>query len=120
MNCFNHPNIPAVGICKACGKGLCCDCTADLGHGLACKGRHESEVENLNMIISKNTKIFSSARIHTMLLPMFLIFTGSVFTGFGYFSKNGVTDFAFILGIGFLMFGVSMFARNLALFGKNA
>ena len=47
MNCFNHPNVPAVGICKACQKGLCKECAVDLGHGIACKGHHE-EVDMLN------------------------------------------------------------------------
>jgi len=47
MNCFNHPDVPAVGICKACQKGLCMECAVDLGHGIACKS-HQEEVEMLN------------------------------------------------------------------------
>ena len=47
MNCFNHPGVPAVGICKACQKGLCMECAVDLGHGIACKN-HREEVERLN------------------------------------------------------------------------
>lgn len=26
MNCFNHPETPAVAYCRACGKALCTDC----------------------------------------------------------------------------------------------
>ncbi|HCU25594.1 MAG TPA: hypothetical protein DF383_11315 [Deltaproteobacteria bacterium] len=37
MHCFHHQDHEAIGICKACGKGLCQECTVDLGHGLACK-----------------------------------------------------------------------------------
>jgi len=45
MRCFNHQDHEAVGCCKACGKGLCPDCAADLGHALACRGSHEAMVE---------------------------------------------------------------------------
>jgi hypothetical protein len=48
MNCFNHPDVPAVGICKACQKGLCMECVVDLGHGIACKN-HREKVEILNL-----------------------------------------------------------------------
>ena len=120
MNCYNHPNVPAVGTCKACSKGLCSECAADLGHGLACKDKHETEVENLNMIISRNIKILASAPKNTMLAPVFYLFMGFVFAGFGYFSKGGITDLPFVLGVGFIVFGLVVFVKNRALFGKNA
>ncbi len=120
MNCFNHQDRPAVGTCKACSKGLCSECATDLGHGLACKGVHEEEVEGINMIISKSKDIYSSAPRNTMLAPIFYIFMGLVFAGFGYSSKGGVTDLPFVLGIGFLVFGVVVLVKNRALFGKDA
>ena len=120
MNCFNHPGKPAVGTCKACSKGLCGECATDLGHGLACKNTHETEVENLNMIITKNVKVYSSAPKNTMLAPLFYLFMGLVFAGYGYNSKGGVTDLPFVLGIGFIVFGIVVLVRNRALFGKNA
>lgn len=120
MNCFNHPNIPAVGICKSCSKGLCKECATDLDHGLACKDKHEAEVENVNMIISQNTKIYSSAPKNTIIAPLFYLFMGLVFAGFGYTSKGGVTDLPFVLGVGFIVFGIIVFFRNRALFGRNA
>ena len=51
MHCFNHPDRTAIGSCKGCCKGLCMECTADLGHGLACKGQHEEMVEIHNTIV---------------------------------------------------------------------
>jgi hypothetical protein len=81
---------------------------------------HEEEVENLNMIISKSTKIYSSAPKNTILAPIFYVFMGCVFAGFGYFSKGGVTDLPFVLGIGFIVFGVVVFVKNREIFGKNA
>lgn len=26
MNCFNHENVPAVAVCKNCGRAMCYDC----------------------------------------------------------------------------------------------
>lgn len=26
MNCYNHPNVPAVAVCPVCGKAYCRDC----------------------------------------------------------------------------------------------
>ncbi|MBR7160323.1 MAG: hypothetical protein IKD20_04720 [Clostridia bacterium] len=26
MNCFNHENVPAVAVCKSCGRAMCYDC----------------------------------------------------------------------------------------------
>ena len=44
MNCFNHRDTTAVGVCKACGKALCSDCLAEVEGGLACKDNCESKV----------------------------------------------------------------------------
>jgi hypothetical protein len=41
MNCINHANIAAVGICKVCGRALCRDCLVETAGGIACKGRCE-------------------------------------------------------------------------------
>ena len=39
MNCFEHDKTEAVGVCKICKKGICRDCAADSGIGIACKGK---------------------------------------------------------------------------------
>jgi type IV secretory pathway VirB2 component (pilin) len=54
VNCYNHPDRPAVGTCKGCCKGLCADCSSDLGLGLACRGVHESHVASVNALIERN------------------------------------------------------------------
>lgn len=119
MNCFNHSNINSIGLCKACNKGLCHECAVDLGHGIACKNKHEKDVEDLNMIVTQSTKIYTSASKNNLIAPIFYIFMGLVFAGFGYFSRGGVTDLPFILGVGFIVFGIVIFIRNRALFDKK-
>ena len=112
MNCFNHQEKSAIGGCKHCYKGLCSDCMVDLGHGIACKNKHETEVENINMIISNNTKVYASASKNTLIAPIFYLFLGLVFAGFGY-SKGGMNSLGFILGAGFIVFGVIVLVLSL-------
>lgn len=61
MKCYYHPQADAVGICKSCSKGICPECTTDVGgNGLACKGIHEAEVASVNEIIGKNKTAFQT------------------------------------------------------------
>lgn len=118
MNCFNHQNKCAVGLCKCCSKALCFDCATDLEMGLACKDKHESEVEAINMMIDSSTKAYSEAPKSIFIEPLFYLFMGLVFTGFGYFSEygGGITDLPFIIGLGMIVYAVVVFIRIKALF----
>ena len=33
MNCYHHPNTPAVATCRDCGKAICKDCTTEMSNG---------------------------------------------------------------------------------------
>ena len=46
-----------MGSCKSCGKGLCPDCAADLGKGLACRGRCEADVTAVIELVDRNIKL---------------------------------------------------------------
>ena len=48
MNCYNHPDRSAVGVCLACGRGLCQDCAAEVVSFLACREHCEIEVEKIH------------------------------------------------------------------------
>ena len=54
MVCFYHPERPAVGLCKACQRGLCAECAAQVGESLACRGRHEAQVTAMETMLQKN------------------------------------------------------------------
>jgi hypothetical protein len=56
MKCFYHPQIDAVAICKNCSKGLCMECVADVGNGVACKGKCEAEVQAVNQMIQRGIR----------------------------------------------------------------
>lgn len=112
MRCFNHVEKEAVGICKACQRGLCAECVTDLGHGLACKDKHEEQVNVLNKIISQSAKIYSVTPKTRNAAPLFYTFMGVVFAGYGYFKGSGFQDFSFILGSGFIAFGIYIYIYN--------
>lgn len=50
MNCFRHPDHPAVGTCRHCNRGLCHECAVTVDDVLACRGAHEQEVADLNRL----------------------------------------------------------------------
>ena len=116
MQCFNHQQQAAIGVCKCCSRGLCAECAKDLGHGLACRDRHEAQVEAMNMIIEKNARIYAAAPKNILIGPVFFLPLGLLFAGFGYFSAGGITDLPFLMGLAFIIFAVVSFVRSRALF----
>ncbi len=45
MNCFNHPDRPAVAQCPDCGKGLCIEC-AKAHETTICEDCYQKQIEN--------------------------------------------------------------------------
>lgn len=118
MRCFNHPEREAIGSCKACCKGLCPDCVADLGHGLACRGRHEEQVDSINLMIARNALLQSTSRKAKYATPAFTAFMGAIFLSYGYLHE-GLNGFSVPLGAGFLGYGVVIFFVNRRAFGQR-
>ena len=54
MNCYYHPDKPAIGLCKHCQRGLCSDCAALVDDSLACKDRHEEQARALEEMTKQN------------------------------------------------------------------
>ena len=57
MNCFHHRDAAAVGLCKACNKGVCPTCAVDVGQGLACRETCEDQVRRINELVDRNIRI---------------------------------------------------------------
>ena len=58
MNCFEHPQKPAVGTCTNCGRGLCKECTTvDEAEKLLLSLRRTSTI-NLTVCDKKEGRIF--------------------------------------------------------------
>src|ERR1043166_3474197 len=90
MRCFYHQDKDAVGSCKSCGKGLCSECAVDLGRGLACRGRCESDVQAVISLIDRNiqlqpttTRLIQAGGSARVAGSLFFLVTGAVFLIFG-------------------------------------
>ena len=83
MNCYYHPDQPAIGLCKHCQRGLCVNCAADVDGSLACKNRHEEQVRALDTLTTRN--LLQAARVGSVYRrnAVFYSLVGILFAGFG-------------------------------------
>ena len=83
MNCFYHPDKPAIGLCKYCQRGLCTECAAIVDDVVACNHRHEDEVRQLGQLAARN--LFQAKRVGSAYMrnAIFYGLVGVLFTGFG-------------------------------------
>ena len=58
MKCFTHPESDGVAVCRACGRSLCHNCSADVDGKCACKGRCEERVKNTEEVIDRNIRVY--------------------------------------------------------------
>ena len=88
MNCFYHPERPAVGICKQCRRGLCSSCASIADDALACIDRHEAQVAALNELERQNIIKSKRTRSDYMRNTTFYGIVGILFTSFGISQLN--------------------------------
>lgn len=110
MQCFNHHNEAAIGICKSCGKGICNKCCTELLNGLACKNSCEKRVNSLNEMIDNQVKILSTSNRNIKNLAYLFIIIGLLLgVGFGalFFQENILAATIFIsIGVVFIFTGI--------------
>ena len=101
MKCYYHFDSDAVAICKNCSRGLCQECAADVGNGIACKGRCEAEVRAIVEIIEKNKSVYqkTSSAYSINALVYALLSVPVLFFGFVIVRRSPA------LGYFLLMFG---------------
>ena len=99
MRCFTHKDKEAVGTCKACSKGICWECAADLGHSIACKS---SCVEQAHLMDSASKQRLSVLKIIKATPVLF----GAMGFLFIYFGKELYPTYklTLVMGIAFLVF----------------
>jgi hypothetical protein len=105
MQCFAHPNEPAVGVCKSCGKGVCRSCAVSLDRGLACSEQCKPYVEALSRLqvaTIRNVGLVSAQRFIQPLVAVVFLAAAIYF-----FISSGPNFFAwFMLALG-LVFAFS-------------
>ena len=117
MRCFNHQDREAVAACKACSKGLCPECAVDLGHGVACKGVHEANVEALNEITTRASRLQAVNTRGRFAVPAFYALLGILFLSWGLYEDR--STFLCLIGGAFLLYALVIFRGNRRAFGPN-
>ena len=91
MNCFNHPDNAAIGICKSCCKALCRHCAVEVENGLACRETPcEDRVKLINRIIDNNKRIIDAANTQNRLAATFTIALGVGMLAYGWLAMAAV------------------------------
>lgn len=83
MNCFYHPGVPAIGVCKHCGRGLCEQCVAVVDDTLSCKDRHEDQVRGMNLLEARSLLQVGRAGAGYVRNAVFYGLVGILFAVFG-------------------------------------
>jgi hypothetical protein len=116
MNCFNHRDKPAIGLCKACAKALCEECVVELTNGLACKNSCEDRVNMINRMLDSNSQVMGAARHQTRssgVMTLILGLSFLVFAIFAYFETGGFLPyFLGVLGVAFLITGIFRLSKK--------
>jgi hypothetical protein len=105
MRCYVHADIEAVGTCRACNKGLCHHCVADLGHSISCKGGCEKKANVLNSQVMQSSVVLQTQRRNRFFAPAFFIVMGIVFMLFASDGSFGM-NLGTVMGSGFIAFGI--------------
>lgn len=117
MQCYQHQDRVAVGLCKACQKAVCLSCGQDTGRGLACGEACADEVKAINEIVDRSKQIYSiGSKSKLPATGIFLYaFFALAFMGFGLFPLSqgkSAEWFLVIMGAGFLVIGVMGYVRT--------
>jgi len=111
MKCFNHPQIDAIGFCRACGRALCRECVGEVSGILCCKGRCESntktgiESEALLREARAQFQALKKVGVSTMMRTTWLMAVAAIlFLGAGIFGKiqkdtGGSSNLMLLIGI---------------------
>jgi hypothetical protein len=125
MNCFYHHDRTSIGACKSCGKGLCPECSVDLGKGLACRGHCEEDVRALITLIDRNiklspqsTQLVQSGYRNRFATAFFLSAMGIIFLIWGLKDWDRFSLIA-ILGICFMAYGLYTLVQTLRVAQKT-
>lgn len=77
MNCFNHTDVDAVGVCKACGKALCPDCIAEVQGAMVCRNSCEDRLTAAPAVMAMGYRgVRKTSSVKILGLPLYDIAMG--------------------------------------------
>jgi hypothetical protein len=117
VRCFYHPDIESVGLCKQCSRGICRECAAERTGGLACKGRHEHEVDLISDLVERNTKI--SARSGSVSFIAVIVYWGAAITCGYLLTQAASQNIRLLLGVMAAVMFVAAFANTRILLSRR-
>lgn len=105
MNCYNHPDKVAVGLCHACYKAGCYECATDR-YMFSCNKTECIEISsNIRNILKNNpsnigasNKIIQDANVLGLMIGVFLLAIGVIFCLYS----------EYIFGFTFIAFGSAL------------
>lgn len=112
MNCFNHNELSAVGICKHCNKGICQNCLSDTRDGIACKGHCTEEVMAINKLIEHNKKVVKGTSRNFTSSGILFIVMGSIFILTTILLYRKFDPFLSAMGVLFLAYGIYILLKG--------
>ena len=113
MNCYFHPNEPAVTQCAECGRGLCRDCASAPGGNL-CRNCIEKAKSEKRALLIRSIAIFAIVFVLCLSAPGAPFFVALLVAGTpcGWRALSGIQPrmFLFLPIIGWLIyFGIKLF-----------
>ena len=100
MECFNHQNQPAVGVCSVCSKGVCRTCMTEVGARLSC---NTDLCKSRVMVLGK---MFSAYPKNRKWLGYFYILIGLLFIALMILSALFAKNPNLILNMLYLLLGI--------------
>jgi hypothetical protein len=118
MFCYNHDNVSAIGICKACGKALCHNCKDLVENQISCHSACAERIIKHKKLSDKSMKLYNldgknKSWTSTTAITMFLMscpFLACVI--YDYVTTEKVNAFSFTVGIVFLLSSFLYYKSN--------
>lgn len=116
MECFQHQNVNAVGVCKSCHKAVCHDCAIEIPNGLTCSQECADRIGEINEMNERALKIYGIGK-HKSKIPatgviIWFLLASALWVSFLYpYIKKGYFDLGTlaIAVIFTIIFGLSIY-----------
>ncbi|MDR3400946.1 MAG: hypothetical protein P4L99_00480 [Chthoniobacter sp.] len=105
MNCYNHPDSPAHGVCSVCKKALCKLCIAEGMDLVCCRGACQTKAQSLAKSLDEVVKAANRPpgwSLYFKILGLCLFLTAIVLGS----KHEPITSVLGVVGVGLLLGGL--------------